>query len=245
MLSQKIVGILISALIVAPVSAAELPESMSLRYGVEIGGTRIGTLTRTLTRKADVYHVKSSTNMEGLAAVLADDLTESCSFKVVDGKIQPIKYRVMQSGRKTYDRSVIINIQKRIAEYSSGQKIDLPNNYTVDNCSLPFAYLLGGPSVFNKKQMALIGSKKLRRYGRAQKKNEKVKLPRTGSFNTIKITRQRLDKANRSLSFWLAPKYGYLPILIVEKRKSRRTIAKLESISSTPDIQTTTAVSPR
>ena len=233
---NKLICLIVGVALIPLATAATLPDTLTLQYAVELGDMRLGTLTRTLTRKGDVYHVQSITRAEGLATVLVGDVTETCSFKVVNGKIQPLNYRIVQSGRKAYDRSVHIDTKNAVARYSSGGQTDLPKNYTVDQCSLPFAYLLGGPSAFDSKNMALIGGKKIRHYGPTESKKEKILLYQIGRVDTIMVKRNRLDSANRSLSFWLAPKFGHLPILIVEQRKLRSTVARLESIDASPDI---------
>ena len=109
---------------------------------------------------------------------------------------------------------------KRRVSFNNGTKIVLSEGYIVDNCSVTFAFILGGANAFKEKTLHIIGAKKVRRFENNQIEKQEVSTP-LGKFDAVKIEQVRFDRPDRKLLIWLDPNRNNVPLKIVEQRKSR------------------------
>ena len=205
-----------------PEAVAEaLPESVELVYEVSLGAAELGSLSSKLERRGDHYEVTAETRAEGMASILlGGTIREICRFSVDRNVVTPDSYRIIREGRDAFDRSVSFDWEERRVLFSNGMKIVIPDGYIVDNCSLPFAFIIGGASTFEQRSLHVVGGNKVRRFENPGISKEQLKTS-LGEFDTIKIVHVRFDRPDRKLNVWLAPDRHNLPIKIVEQRKSR------------------------
>lgn len=212
-------------------AAASLPDSLGLVYEVSLGVAELGSLKAELTRQADHYQVTAETYAEGMASILlGGTVREICRFNVENGIVTPRHYRIIREGKDAFDRSVSFDWDQRRVMFSSGIDMVISDGYVVDNCSVTFAFIVGGPAIFEERTLHIVGGKKVRRFENLGVSDEQVTTP-LGEFDTIRIEQVRFDKPDRKLIIWLAPARNNLPVKIVDQRKSRPdTIMLLKSV---------------
>lgn len=211
-------------------AADSLPESLTLRYSVRLGGAELGSLLTRLRKDRDGFRVESETRAEGVASILlGGELREACHFEVEQDRIRPLTYEVEREGRKGYRRFAEFRWQARKVAFSNGKTVDMPDGYTLDNCSVPFAFMLGGSKAFSEKPLHVVGGKRIRDFEHIGVTGEEIKTP-FGKLESIRIEQRRTDNPTRKLIVWLAPTKNNLPVKMVEKRKSRTVTMVLQSV---------------
>ena len=201
--------------------ADSLPESMELIYKVSLGAAELGSLSSKLERRGDHYEVTAETRAEGMASILlGGTVREICRFSIDRNQVTPDSYRIIREGRDAFDRSASFDCEGRRVLFSNGMNVVISDGYIVDNCSLPFAFIIGGASTFEQRTLHIVGGNKVRRFEIPDISREQLNTS-LGEFDTVRIEHVRFERPDRKLSVWLAPQRHNLPIKIVEKRKSR------------------------
>ena len=207
-----------------------MPEELTLRYSVQLGSAKLGSLLTQLTRQGDHFRVESETRAEGVAAILlGGEVRETCEFEVDTNQIRPLSYEVAREGRKGYRRHAEFRWQSNQVVFSSGEVAEIPNGYILDNCSVPFAFMLGGSEVFSQTALHIVGGRRIRNFEHISVTREELKTP-FGKIPSIRIEQRRTDNPTRKLIVWLAPSQHNLPVKMVEKRTSREVTMVLESV---------------
>jgi hypothetical protein len=209
---------------------AQLPDSAKLTYDVRLYDTELGFLVVSISRQGDMYHVRSDTRAEGLAAILlGGSLHEECDFSVSDSmEIKPRRYSIEKDGRDAYTHSADFLWNEMKVRYKDGNVLDIPlTGYVIDNCTVPFAFaaadrisLKGYPSIH------ILGGEVMRHFEDIKVSHETIKVP-AGEFDTVRIDQQRADSPDKTLSIWVAPDKQNIAVKIVERRKFRVTTMEL------------------
>ncbi len=227
-------SILLICLALTPLLSARsevLPEELTLQYRVSLGSAELGSLSTRLRRAGDVYQVDSRTRAEGLASILlGGDVKESCVFSVKAHEIQTQNYEVTREGRRGYRHTVKFDWHAGTIQFKGGDTRPLPNGYTLDNCSVPFAFMVGKPDTFINRMMHIVGGNRIRHFTNLSITEERLATP-LGVLDSIRIEQQRHGRPERTFTVWVAPTRGNLPVKIVEKRPSRVTTMLLTSVS--------------
>ena len=211
-------------------AANGLPDQLTLRYSVRLGSAELGSLLTQLTRKEQRFQVESETRAEGVAAILlGGELRESCEFEVKANQIRPLRYEVEREGRRGYRRHAEFRWPVNQVAFSSGLTAEIPNGYILDNCSVPFAFMLGGSEPFRETALHIVGGKRIRNFEHIGVTTEELKTP-FGKIPSVRIEQRRTDNPTRRLIVWLAPSQHNLPVKMVEKRKSRVVTMVLKSV---------------
>ena len=202
--------------------AQSLPDSLELIYEVSLGVAELGSLSSKLTKKQeDFYEVTAETRAEGMASILlGGTVRETCSFTVNENAVVPNSYRIVREGRDAFDRSAEFIWDERSVQLSNGEKVVIPEGYIVDNCSIPYAYMIGGAEIFENRNVHIVGGSKVRQFEHIGLSEDRVTTP-LGEFDTVKIEQVRFERPDRKLTVWLAPEKNNLPVKIVEQRSSR------------------------
>lgn len=228
---KKVLLLITLGLLCTALRAGSLPSSLKLHYTVTVGKAELGSLLTELTRDGDDYHVQSETRAEGMASILLGGaIRENCRFTVTSELLRPSSYRVVREGRRAYQHSAIFDWSSKQISFSEGDTIAMPaDGYVVDNCSVPFAFMLAGSQLLDQSQLHVVGGNRIRHYENLRMSQENIDTP-LGSMDTIRIQQQRVGKPERKLTIWVAPGKNNLPVKIVEKRKSRTTTMVLRSV---------------
>jgi len=211
--------------------AANLPEHLELSYAVTYGRIVVGTMQKTLVRNGapDRYRVRSRTEPTGLGGLISDDLlVEEGEFRIVDGQVQPLYYRVQRNGAKEFDRTVRFDWDQGVLEFGDGRRLSLPTG-TQDSGSLLFSLMLGHYEPGSTALVHITDGKSLRKYSYAVEGVETVQTP-LGDVPAVRVLRRHPSKPSET-RLWLGTDHGHLPVRIEQSRAGRpATVMVLESV---------------
>ncbi len=209
--------------------AAALPDELTVIYRVELGTSRLGRLVTTLRKMENDYEVEAVTRAEGMAAILlGGTVRETCSFQADGIGIKPNKYLRIKEGFGASTDRTEFDWRNGTIKFADGSGEPIPKGYVVDNCSAPFAYMRDGRNGFDKQTLHIVGHKRVRHYDLVSITPETLSLP-IGELKTLRVEHMRQGSDKRFI-VWLAAERNYLPVKIVETRKSRTTSMIAEKV---------------
>jgi hypothetical protein len=220
-----------------PFSHAKGLEPASIVYTLDLdsnllGSARLGRMETVLTREGSVYSASATTKAQGIAAILmGSSLNLNCDFSIDNNRAIGISLDVGRKKDKKYQARY--NWSNRKIEFKTGESLDMPQGYIIDDCNMPFvATLLKGKGL-NDQTLYVLDAKKqrLRGYKHISTEPESIETP-IGNKDTLKVVLEREFRPGRTFTLWLSPENNYLPIKMEEKRKSRTTILLVEEIKS-------------
>ena len=207
----------------------EISYTLSMVSG-SFGNATLGRIESTLTKTDTGYSVLSVTRAQGMAAIIMGSNEEqSCEFAIEDGRAVTQRYGGGRIGKQDY--TVDFDWPERKVNFESGESIDMPQGYVVDNCSMPFAAAILKGQGLNQDSMYVVDGKKTRIRGYVlSSSSEEVLETVLGPKTTIKMVLAREFKPERTLTLWLSPDNQYVPLKMEEKRKSRTTTMLVNSL---------------
>lgn len=221
-------------------SADEPLDPITIAYTINLvsdkyGNATLGKIETVLSKIDGGYAVSSATKAQGIAAILlGSNYQEACNFSVVSGRAVSTDYaggrKDLSDYRVSYDWQ-----QRKITFRDNGnvETLDMPQGYVVDNCNMMFAAALLGDTESLDEGLYIVDgkSKRIRGY-RLKSSTAETLATDFGEFSTQKVVFERELKPERTLTFWLSPKYSYVPLKMVEKRRKRTTTFIVDAIES-------------
>jgi len=183
-----------------------------------------GQVMMTLKKEQDnLYSYETITRPSGFWRVIIDgSIWEKSTFSLKNGVIQS----------KTYDLTDTIRSKPRqssatfdwdnlmLSGHYKDRKFELPlNNYVIDRVALQIAIILSSQQGNNSSEYYILDRDKILRVQVNNKEIVNIHVP-FGEFETIEIEHasEQSDSIN---SLWLAPKLGYIPIKIAQKKDGK------------------------
>jgi hypothetical protein len=222
------------------VDADEPLEPITIAYTINLvsdkyGNATLGKIETVLSKVDGGYAVSSATKAQGIAAILlGSNYQEACNFSVEQGRAVSNDY---SGGRRDLsDYQVSYDWQRRKITFKDGENnktLDMPQGYVVDNCNMMFAAALLGDTETLAESLYIVDgkSKRIRGY-RLKSSTAEMLSTDFGEFATQKVVFERELKPERTLTFWLSPKYSYVPLKMVERRRKRTTTFLVDAIES-------------
>jgi len=229
LIALRIVPLCISVLLITGAHAGEIPERMSLTYSVEKSGLGSGRYDIEFVQQDGQLVTSSKGVLTGVAAAFANDETaEKVIYEIRENTLLPLRYVESRTGRKNYVRSANLDWKKHKISFSEAEDTRLPDGITVDAGSFPASLMWRPLPKLASATGHIVGGKKIRAYRYSEPVSETLETP-SGTFDTLRIEKQRIDKENRKLVIWIAPKFGNLPLKIEERKGDKTTRFILES----------------
>jgi len=211
-------------------------DPASIIYKIKFKSSRFGNATlgrveTKLTETSDGYAIENLTKTQGMAAIIiGSNYHESCEFHIEEGLAVAKDYKGGRVGKTDY--AVAYDRENRKINFDSGDTLDMPEGYVVDNCMFWFAAALLREDGFTEDKPIYVvdgKSKRIRGYKLRSKEEVQIDTP-LGTKSVVKLVLERELRPNRTLTFWLSPEDKYLPLRIEESRKSRTTTFEIESL---------------
>lgn len=223
--SKVLVGSMLAVLgYVSTANAAVAPFSATYNFSIE--NKYKGVATRTLQQSGNKYQYNVNANVGKLASA-----RQSASFFDQNGNVTPIssyvQYKVFGAGRATslnFDNS-----KKQLTSNYKGQNkvIPLPG-VAYDDLSLEIQIREDLKAGKFRGTYAMADRSSIESVPFVKSAVTKITVP-AGTFDVVRIDRVH-DESSRQTSFWLAPKYDYLPIKVVQNddgKKLEMSLAKI------------------
>ncbi len=200
-------------------------------YIAEWKGMTAAISTVELLRSGDDRYTYSSVNSaRGLFRMaFPDALTQTSTFKLVDGRVVPLNFR----GMDEKDRPIDLNFdwqKKRVTGTAKERVVDLelPDG-AQDAMSLQIASLRGLASGKLSGSVWMIDANKLKEYELSLEGNARIDTE-LGELDTVIYVskRQNTDRLTRT---WVAPALGYLPVKAESVRgKKTEVTLRIQSV---------------
>lgn len=215
----------------------------SAQYHVKKFGLKIGEMeTQLILQENDTYLFTSSSRTTGMVSIFREDnVTEKTLLQWLNGKIKPLDYSFIQTGKKSREISVKFNWQEKIyLKNDEGHTTSLPlEPDTLDRMSYQLAIMHDLKVNRRPLTYSIVERKGIIPLDFEITGEENIELP-LGRFKTIVIKRTH-ENNKRQTVLWCAQELAYFPVKImhVEKEGGRffAELQKLEGItlkSATP-----------
>ncbi|MDZ7752351.1 MAG: DUF3108 domain-containing protein [Gammaproteobacteria bacterium] len=214
-------------------TAAALPESFMAEFAVTSNGSSIGRTTWTLDAVDEGrYRFRSETRATGFMSLLfSGRRTEQSLWTHHEGRVRPLAYRYVRTGRKAREVEVIF-------DWDAGQAINRHegNSWKLDvtaGTQDKLVYLLALMQDLARGARDLVypiaDGGYLKEYAIERQARERLDTP-LGTFHTVRLYRQD-PKGKRHTTLWAAPELDYLPVKVQQDEKDGDVLAMtLESL---------------
>lgn len=213
----------------APLEPALISYTIKMNSS-KFGNATLGKVETNLSTTENGYLIESVTKAQGMAAIIiGSNLQEACEFDIIDGQAVSKRYSGGRIGKTDY--SVAYDWEQRKVKFDSGDSLDMPKGYLVDNCMFWFAAALLKGEGFSEQSTYVVDgkSKRIRGFVLRTKSDETIETL-VGSKEVVKVVLERELRPGRTLTFWLSPDDQYLPLRIEESRKSRTITFEVERL---------------
>ncbi len=208
----------------ASAQAAPLPD-FTAHYSAYKGSFRMVRTKVTLSRKDNEYTYTSFSEPAGLLALFrSDTITERSQWVYHDGRIRPLSYHYLLKGGRNkdvhlkfdWDRHVVSNTVQGHTWHMT-----IPDG-TLDKFSVQLAVMLDLRDKHRPLSYAIADGGKLKHWSFTILGKETITTP-AGTFEAVKLLRDRDPDNKRQTFMWCAPKLDYLLVKIehIEKDGSR------------------------
>ncbi len=216
--------------------AGAMPDDFTVKYAFSFAGLNAGHLVKHIKKTGDgSYALHSSTEPSGLAKMMLGgkaDITEDASFRVENGNIRPLEYRVKQNAKGGYDRKVVFDWKQKMLKYKNGKTEPMPGGQLLDAGSVFFSFMpkAGSETNVNNSKLYVNDGRHTAGYTYRQAKDQTIST-KAGKFRCMVIERDALhsDKLNR-VTIWLAYDKDLAPVKLV-KVKAGKPKTVLEAVS--------------
>ncbi len=205
-------------------------QPFTAQYQLNRGGMIIGKVTNTLQLDTDgSYTYRSVTIPVGIVAVFSKDkITEESRGTTHRGQIIPSSYSYNHK-RKKHPKLRKIEFDWRnnraIATASEpAQAIDIPKG-TQDKASMVLSMMQAMTADTGTIKLQVADKNRLKEYLLTAQGKEQIQAGGT-SYNSIKLA-ESSSGSKPSITFWLAPELGYLPVQIRKIEKNDTYTMKL------------------
>jgi len=207
-----------------PASLGILPFRMN--YHVLRNGWHLGNAVFELQRDDGIWHFHSRAKASGLASLFVHStFSESSRFRVHDGILRPLSYTYKDSGNAGHDEHLSFDWPRGVATDTKGDKTHafriVPGMLDRLTAQLELSRELES-GVPLAKTFVVINGGKVKRFRLKRHGKDEIGTP-AGSFHTERVARHD-PKSGRVTTFWLAPKYDWLPVKIEQREPGKATI---------------------
>ena len=229
MMRRTLAPLALLAALLPAVALAGAPKPYTARYDVLRNGDRLGEATITFAALPNGrYDFATRTRGSGgLAAVLGVSIDERSILRWNEGRPETVAYSLAQKvGWKDKARSLRVDAAAgRVTSTDKGQEIALPYSAGVlDRHAVSIALM----------QDLAAGRMGDLEYTVAERRDVQVHHYRTagaapvdtpmGSIDAIRVDRVRESGDGRSTQFWLAGRYGFVPVRMLQKEPDGESI---------------------
>ena len=206
-------------------------KAFDAEYKLKKIGMTLGTATFSLQETApSTWQYASSIKPSGMARMFSkDEFSESSSVLFQGGRLTPLGYQYVRTGKKPEVANVNYNWPAKQATFTRNgeeQRLALQDSHQ-DRYSMVLALMQATAQGQQNMQYHVIDkSMKLRSYSRDGEETVKTAL---GKKKTIRIVQ---NSGRRQIHYWLSPELNYIPVRIEQfkegKSQLKLTLKKLK-----------------
>jgi hypothetical protein len=218
-MNSRIAGPLLLAGLMAAATGAQAADSpltpFHADFHLDRKGIGSGRLTFSLGKTADGYAYKSDLHPSGLAALLISEVTQTSSFKVVDGQLQAGTYEFKQTGGQTDSETIQFDWAKKVAVTDREGKPQQKRPLTPGMSDTQLINLVVAADVAAGKlapEYKFLDHNKVSTYSAKTLADAKLTLGKA-TYDT-KVVQLTDTSGDGTVTVWMAPSLHYLPVQI-------------------------------
>ena len=216
--SRLILTAALSVLAVSVTAADEL-KPFEASYAWIWHGMNVAVSTLKLERSGDTWTYGSKSEPRGIGNLLSERPTQRSVLRVTDAGTQPLSYQA-SDGTSSTRRAVDVKYdweQGRLTGVYEDTKVDLPLTPGVlDDASVQVALMVELLRGRTPEHFSLLNKNAVREYRYAREGDATLQTP-LGKIATV-IYRSEREGSPRVTRFWCAPRRGYVPMRVEQKR---------------------------
>lgn len=210
----------LTAGLVIPIVAAEELCPFAGRYELTSGSMTVGEMELSLALPGNgEYHYRSRSRPTGLLGLLVGGrIEEQSSGELSAGELRPLRYRYRREGDKA--RVVALDFdwrRRRVVNTINDDPWTMTiEPDTVDKLAVQLALMRDLQSGESEMTYRVADGGKLKTYRFRRGDEEVVETP-VGRLKSVRVRRDR-DREDRYTEFWCAPRFGFLPVRVIQYR---------------------------
>ncbi len=203
-------------------SLAGASDTRILRYSVAEGSMAVGELEVILEHGDGQIKTTVTTYLDGLAKLLLGEFTAETWFHLDEGHAI-LDRGLLQRGKGDTGSGFTVDYPNKTLKLDSGDSYPIAPGEMLDSTEFPVALITADIASVSGKTVWEVNARKARRYIWHVPKPEMLELDGK-VYNTWEVTRNKLGDIHRTVTFWLDPNRGNIPLKIVTARKGRETV---------------------
>lgn len=206
---------------------AALPDRFTAEFAVTSDGSPIGRTVWTLEPTGPGrYRFRSLTRATGLLSLLfSGKRVEESLWTYHDGRVRPLEYRYVRTGRKSRIVEVDFDWAQNQAINRHGEDswhLDIPTG-TLDKLIYLLTLMQDLAADAAELNYVIADGGRLKEYRIQRQGRERLETP-VGTFDTVRLYR-RDPKGKRHTTLWAAEQLHYLPVRVEQQEKDGDTVA--------------------
>ncbi|NKB64108.1 MAG: DUF3108 domain-containing protein [Gammaproteobacteria bacterium] len=201
-------------------------DSQTLRYSVEYAKQNAGELEVVIQHNTDQVSITTISHLSLLARMFLTAQTSTSVFNLNDGNVELEKGQDYLKKDGSLVHSFTIDQGTQTIKFLNGETVSMDPSHLLDADSFPIGLMSSEIEMLKGKIVRVVSGKRTRLYRYRAPQQETVDT-RRGKAETWKVTRERLDNPESTVTFWLDRENGLLPIKIITSKKGRNTLLTL------------------
>lgn len=196
-------------------SASPLLEEFTAEYNISRNGMALGVTSRQLLKTSNTtYQFSSNTQAEGIVALFVSDvITEQSDIQYHDKQLRPVKYVYRQTGgRKEKLIEIIFDWKNKRVQHSRKPEIKQLADNSHDLLSFQLMLSQTLQQQQQKSDITIIDHKRSQTHT-VSVVGKEIFPTSAGQLETIRLE-QKARNNRYHFSFWYAPQFGYLPVIV-------------------------------
>ncbi|KAA3625768.1 MAG: hypothetical protein DWQ08_08995 [Proteobacteria bacterium] len=206
-------------------------DTFDVAYRVMVDGRDLGRINVVLTNDDSLSRLEALTIPEGVARLLANEVTERFTFQPGDAGWNPIAYSEAEGNQKPFEMRFAVG-DELVASYGDATSRHPPDSL-VEPQGFPLASYLVSPDRLHNRIVLMPTDRGIRAYRYRLEGEERVTIG-DRSYETYKWLKQRSDRDSRGFFIWNDKSTG-IPVRVRKFRKSRTMTMELESMKPDPN----------
>ncbi|NKB76924.1 MAG: DUF3108 domain-containing protein [Gammaproteobacteria bacterium] len=201
-------------------------NSQTLRYSVEYARQNAGELEVVIDNKDDQLSVTTISHLSLLAKMFLTAQTSTAFFSVQDGQFHLTNGADYLQKDGSLIRDFEVNKTAQSITLLGGETTTTEPDQLLDADSFPIGLMTSEIKMLAGKTVRVVSGKRTRLYRYRAPEEEELDT-NSGKLNTWKITRERMDSPQNTVTFWLDQNNNHIPVKIITSKKGKETLLTL------------------
>lgn len=199
-----------------------------LVYNVDYAGQNAGDLEIRINKNNNILEIDSISHLSSLARLFLDSYTVKTRFEINANEIFLLSGETRHETDNEIQHGFTIHHQAKTVDFYSGDKIQFTHQDEFEADSFPLKLITSDLNSLQEKTVLAISGKRITPYTYTDIKTEEITI-NGKPFNTIRVTRTKVNDLERTVTFWLNLQNSNLPVKIESQNDGVKTVLTIKS----------------